>query len=50
MKKRLFSLFLSLAMALSLMAPLVSAAGETPAVSDNINGQDYTSWSRPVTS
>ena len=50
MKKRLFSLFLSLAVTLSLTALPVSAESGSPAVSDNINDQDYTSWSKPVAS
>lgn len=48
MKKRAVSLFLTLAMALSLVTIPVGAAGEAPAVTNNINRQDYTVWSRPV--
>ena len=50
MKKRILSLFLTLTTALSLAVVPVSAVGEAPAVSDNLNSQDYTTWSRPVES
>ena len=49
MKKRTLSLYLALSMALSLTAVPAGAAG-APAVSSNLNAQDYTTWSRPVNS
>ena len=49
MRKRARSLFLALAATLSLIVVPAGAAG-SPAVSSNINAQDYTTWSKPVNS
>ena len=47
--RRLAALACSAALALSLL-PAAGAAAPQPAASDNINKEDYTTWSRPVTS
>ena len=47
MKKRACSLFLALAVMLSLTV-VPAGAAESPAVSRNRNAQDYTTWSKPV--
>ena len=49
MSRRLAALACTAALALSLL-PAAGAAELQPAVSDNINKEDYTTWSRPVTS
>ena len=49
MKKRACSLFLALAVMLSLTA-VPAGAAESPAVSRNHSAQDYTTWSKPVNS
>ena len=49
MRKRARSLFLALVATLSLIVVPAGAAG-SPAVSSNINAQDYTTWSKPVNS
>lgn len=48
-KTRFLACLCTLALALSL-TPVASAAGIQPAVSNNKNKQDYTTWSKPVTS
>ncbi len=50
MKRRLLSLLLVLTAAISFLSVPASAAGETPAVSSNINAQDYTTYGKPVNS
>ena len=47
MKKRACSLFLALAVMLSLTV-VPAGAAESPAVSRNSSAQDYTTWSKPV--
>ena len=49
MKKRACSLFLALAVMLSLTA-VPAGAAESPVVSRNRSAQDYTTWSKPVNS
>lgn len=49
MKKRACSLFLALAVMLSLTV-VPAGAAESPAVSRNRSAQDYTTWSKPVNS
>lgn len=50
MKRRLLSLLLVLTAAISFLSVPASAAGDTPAVSSNINAQDYTTYGKPVNS
>ena len=50
MKKRVVSLMLALALCMGLAVTPASAAEGGPAVSSNINAQDYTTWSKPVKS
>ena len=50
MKKRVVSLMLALALGMGLAVTPASAAEGGPAVSSNINAQDYTTWSKPVKS
>ena len=50
MKKRVMALFLTWAVALSLVTLPAAAAGSSPVVSNNRNDQDYSVWSTPVRS
>ena len=50
MKKRWMTLCLTLAMCLGLAVTPASAADGGPTKSDNLNAQNYTTWSKPVTS